>query len=857
MSILSLLTDVLFVGHSLVGPDLPPMVEAGLRARGLDATVQAQVINGAPLQYQWDNGATAEGVDARARLASGDVDVLVLTEALPLANHVQYSDSAGQVARWAGAAWDANPQTQVFLYETWHSLRSGSGEAIPDDDGGAVPWADRLTDDLPVWQSLTDAANAARPDGTPPVRLIPAGQAMGRLAAAAAAGQVPGAAGIADFFDDDIHLNGRGLYFVALVQIATITGEPPDGLPAKLARQWRDRRSVVSDDMAAALQHIAGAAVTSYRSAEEARLANPPAAPPPPVVPTVVPAPVAPAEALPVVAMTGPPQADPAIAALGGVTDPNLSLNLAGVNDWSTQLPFLNLMKTARPWIAHRPGQWGGWEFEDLRAGGQIDAAGWPRRLPPGATGMTTLVLTDLPEDTAGVAGRYVLTWTGTAKLRLEGRIDRVEAGAQSMAFDYTPGPGSVILTLTEIDPGDPPRDLVLVRQDRQAALAAGNIFNPDWLSRIRGVRGLRFMDWMATNNSTLSRAADRPRPGDFTWAHRGVPVEVLVALANELQADPWFCIPHLAEDALVREMAQVVRDGLAPGLRAHVEYSNEVWNWQFGQAHWAEAKGRARWGQDSTWMQFYALRASEVAAIWTDVFGADAATRLVRVISSQTGWLGLEDQVFNAPLVVAEGRPAPATGFDAYAVTGYFAAGLGTPEKAPVLRGWLAESLQAAEAEADRNGLTGGAREAWLAQHRFDLATARSAAELEAGLVTGQTDDTILTLLSVTLPHHARAARAAGLDLVMYEGGSHLVGVGMVVDDTALAEFYAWMNTSPEMGALYVRLRAGWAALTDAPFNAFLDVEPASKWGSWGALRHLGDDTPRWRALARGCASC
>ena len=48
----------------------------------------------------------------------------------------------------------------------------------------------------------------------------------------------------------------------------------------------------------------------------------------------------------------------------------------------------------------------------------------------------------------------------------------------------------------------------------------------------------LRFMDWMATNDSTLSKAEDRPKPADYTWARAGVPMEILIALANELDPD-------------------------------------------------------------------------------------------------------------------------------------------------------------------------------------------------------------------------------------------------------------------------------------------------------------------------------
>jgi hypothetical protein len=58
-------------------------------------------------------------------------------------------------------------------------------------------------------------------------------------------------------------------------------------------------------------------------------------------------------------------------------------------------------------------------------------------------------------------------------------------------------------------------------------------------------------------------------------------------------------------------------------------------------------------------------------------------------------------------------------------------------------------------------------------------------------------------------------------------------------------------------MGALYGELLAGWSLISDQPFNAFVDVYSPGKWGSWGALRHLGDDSPRWQALAKGCHGC
>ncbi|MDZ4093624.1 MAG: hypothetical protein U1D35_01785, partial [Paracoccaceae bacterium] len=623
----------------------------------------------------------------------------------------------------------------------------------------------------------------------------------------------------------------------------------------------QSRDAAITEDQARALQQIAWIAVQAQHLREAAIKAEAPAQPRPgdaekdPVAGTATPAPnpVAPAAA-------AAGRADTSANAPAGfapVTNPSLALGLSGVNDWAVQQPFLDVMKTARPWTGHLPGQWGGWDHARLAGAGYLDDDGWPRRMPAELTGLSTLILTELPADAGGVAGRYVLAYQGRGALRVEGRIARLEQAPGRIAFDFTPGPGGVLITITETDPADPIRAMTVLREDRQAAHAAGAIFNPDWLARIRGVRAVRFMDWMLTNNSELAQLRDRPKPGDYTWARIGVPIEVMVALANELKADSWFTLPHLAEDALVRTYAEVAYAGLAPGLRAHVEYSNEVWNWQFAQARWAEEQGRARWGQDQTWVQFYALRAMQVAGIWTQVYGKDAPARLVRVISTQTGWIGLEEAILEAPLVLAEGLPAPATAFDAYAVTGYFAALLGSDEKRDMVRGWLAESLAGAAAQADAQGLKGAARAAHIAAHRYDLATRHAAQELADGSVSGWADDTLAQLISTVLPHHAAVAQAHGLQLVMYEGGSHVVGYGAQTDDAELTAFFQHLNFTPEMGALYQQLLAGWAGLTDAPFNAFVDVYAPTKWGSWGALRHLGDDNPRWQALAKGCPSC
>ncbi len=89
-----------------------------------------------------------------------------------------------------------------------------------------------------------------------------------------------------------------------------------------------------------------------------------------------------------------------------------------------------------------------------------------------------------------------------------------------------------------------------------------------------------------------------------------------------------------------------------------------KVWNWQFEQAVWADAQAKAEWDTNDKWMQYYGMRAAQMAQIWRDVFGRNAEERLTLVISSQTGWLGLEAEVLEAPLWQALGHPRPASLF-------------------------------------------------------------------------------------------------------------------------------------------------------------------------------------------------
>jgi hypothetical protein len=837
MKLEALISGIVMIGHSLFGADNPQMLDQLLKTHDQQVTVEAQIINGAPLSYNWQHSANAEGVDARARLRQ-PVGAVIVTEAIPLSNHLKWSDTAGAVTHFYELARNANPDVEFYLQETWHSLNSGTGVEVAFDDEADKPWRQRLEQDLPRWQAVVDTVNA-NTGGS--VKLLPAGQAMARLDDAILAGTMPGLRDIRDVFADDIHPNATGFYFLALLQYAVLTGKDPSGLPHQLKDRWGKPYAAPPAALAERLQDIAWAAAQGTQVTTAALPADPTALPTDPALPALD---------MQQAKQSRPEQSpapQPARQPL-----PPMAVNPAGITDWSTQAPFLDHFKTARPWIGHLPRQWGGVTAEELREAGYLDANGWPTAIPPELGSIGTVILTDLPETASSLTGRYVLRFQGSGIVEVAGRAQNVRYGKQEVRFDFTPGPGPVVIMIQRTGrDGDYVRNITVVKEADQTAYDQGGLFNPLWLDRIDGFEVLRMMNWMDINNSDQTGWEDRPQLTDYTWAQKGVPVEVMLSLANTLGADPWFTMPHKADDIYVREFARLVEQGLDEDLRAYVEYSNEVWNWQFQQAAWADAQAKARWGGENLWMQFYGGRAAEIAQIWSAVFG-DNSPRLVRVLSTQTGWLGLEEQLLKAPMWQAEqpDRQEPAAYFDAYAVTGYFGGILGTRERAGDLRAWLAESRAQASAIAADRGLETEAATAFVERHQYDVASAQAAAELRDGLISGDMSDTLTDLLSRVLPYHADVAAQHGLDLIMYEGGTHVVGLGPLVDDAELTNFFIHFNYTPEMGALYQELLTGWTELGGQLFNVFVDVSAPGKWGSWGALRTLSDDNPRWDAV-------
>ena len=252
---------VFHIGHSLVARDMPAMLA---QLAGAGHAYDSQLGWGANLKSHWEpdipvNGFEEENAhpryrDAHEAVGSGDYDVLVLTEMVEIRAAIDYFDSWDYVARWARKAWEANPETRVYLYETWHWTDDAEG------------WLTRLDLDLGrYWErGILDRAQAT--DGMrAPIHVIPGGQVMAAMARALeTAGGVDGLASHEDLLPDKVHFNDLGAYLIALTHYAVLYGRDPGGLPHELMKADGSPAEAPSAEAAALMQRVVWEVVTGY-----------------------------------------------------------------------------------------------------------------------------------------------------------------------------------------------------------------------------------------------------------------------------------------------------------------------------------------------------------------------------------------------------------------------------------------------------------------------------------------------------------------------------------------------------------------------------------------------------------------
>jgi len=471
-------------------------------------------------------------------------------------------------------------------------------------------------------------------------------------------------------------------------------------------------------------------------------------------------------------------------------------INLGGVTYWSTEIVFVDLFKHSQRWKSQAPGKRYG-------QGGPLELTedGWVRSLADNGQFADSIVLSSINGRYPG--GVYTCLYDGRGEIEFAYGTTVVSQKPGCIKVRVKPEQNLLSLKITKTDPANPVRNIRFILPGFEG-IYDKQPFHPDFLKRWEKFKVIRFMDFQHTNNSKQVNFSDRPTTKIQTQGGSGgVALEYMVQLANTLDADPWFCMPHPATDEYVREFAKMVKRQLKPNLKVYVEYSNECWNSMFGQARYCRDKGKELGLSENDYqgqLRFYSRRSVEIFKIWEEVFGGKK--RLVRVLAAQSAnpWTSVQVMDFED----AHKRA------DVLGIAPYFGHALGSPKtQDEVAKMSVEEVLDKCEGYIEKN--------------------------------------------NQIIAEQAQQARERGLQLIAYEGGQHLVGHGGAENNKVMEQLFHAANRSPRMKQLYLDYLAGWKQSGGTMMAIFSSTGRYSKWGSWGIMEYHGQpvaEAPKYQAV-------
>ena len=320
---------------------------------------------------------------------------------------------------------------------------------------------------------------------------------------------------------------------------------------------------------------------------------------------------------------------------------PALGANLTQVADYNREWPFVDAFKAARPWISQQEGaSWG--QGPAL----QLDSHGWITSLQPGQYAETIMYDNAIDDQADYPVGQYTLLYDGSGTLSFDLQSATIVSQSPGrMVVNVPSGLNGIFLIESATDPTNPIRNIRFILPGFESTYQT-QPFHPLFLQQLQNYQVLRFMEWMVTNGSTVQNWTDRATPDDYTYAWRGVPLEVMIQLANTLNITPWFNIPAQASDDYIRQFAPLVNQNLNSGLRFYLEYSNETWNTSFSQSTYIQAQGNAMGFSTNPTLNgayYTAYRSVQMFNIFQSVLGSSSP--MIRVIASQAENSWLSDQ--------------------------------------------------------------------------------------------------------------------------------------------------------------------------------------------------------------------
>ena len=318
-----------------------------------------------------------------------------------------------------------------------------------------------------------------------------------------------------------------------------------------------------------------------------------------------------------------------------------MGVGIEGLAYWTSSRPFKDYYKTAGYWVTYNPAG-GAWDSNDQQYI-PLDANGYPSVVPfstpNGDRAVRSVISADghIPPATP-----LRLLYEGQGTIQMQGGLTINGTGTGYIDFTIN-NTGNIWFHITQSQQGDHIRNIRIVAHSDLSTYET-QPFRQSFLDNCSKFYSIRFMDWMGTNGSEQVQWSGRSQPNWFSQANNpngGVAYEYIIQLANTLNRDIWLCVPHQADDDYITQMATMFRNQLNPGIDVYLEYSNEVWNWIFSQAHWVNNNGP----QNISYPRRYTERALHTFDLWHGVWGAQK-TRVHRVLGTQMGYDWVSEEI-------------------------------------------------------------------------------------------------------------------------------------------------------------------------------------------------------------------
>jgi len=334
----------------------------------------------------------------------------------------------------------------------------------------------------------------------------------------------------------------------------------------------------------------------------------------------------------------------------GWTPDPcamKIGVGIEGLAYWTPSRPFKDFFKSCGTWITYDPNPPGGnfvWNTENqIHIPADVD--GYATQIPfavPNGSGQNNLrgIISASGFVPQGVPLRLIYEGVGT--LQMQGAVTVTSNQPGQIDFVVNDD-GNIFFNLSASQLGNHVRNIRVLELSNVNTYQT-QPFRQGFLDKCAAFNTLRFMDWAHTNGSNQVQWANRTLPNYYSQAESpngGTAYEYIIQVANQLDKNIWLCIPHQADDDYIAQMAAMFRDQLEQGITVYIEYSNEVWNWIFPQAHWVTGNGP----QNISYPRRYTERSTHAFDLWMNVWGSQN-TRLRRVLGTQNGYDWITEEI-------------------------------------------------------------------------------------------------------------------------------------------------------------------------------------------------------------------